>query len=177
MENTVKKRPIAVSILGGIFIGLGILAFLVGMMGVNTFVSTKQLDKIDFSKFGIELPDSFKPFLFISQNYDLFTVLQIIIATFVVIAGIYFLQLQAWTRTALEVVCWIGVAIVLVYSLLWGIAWLDITSQVPQGSDQPSVVFSVFGVFIIIMSMAMYFIPLIVIIFVLRKKSLREAFI
>ena len=176
MNAVQKKRPTAVTVIGWIFIAGAILMILSGGMGFAAFSFMQQL--------GEEMPPTFEgaPFQFgvmevIFQHFGLIAMVQVALAVFILIASIQFLRLRRWARTALEVIAWLGLVYIVGFGIFWVASWLDITSSIPvtEGTSGPSSIFDIVGAIMGSVVALAWAVPLVVIIILLRGKTIRGA--
>ncbi|MEK6690913.1 MAG: hypothetical protein AABY78_06400 [Nitrospirota bacterium] len=122
-------------------------------------------------------PEPIKIMAVIFQNLDLLSFLQIVLAIFMLIAGIQFLRLRAWARTALEVICWIGLIFSVGFGIFWVASWASITPDLPvaEGTLRQTKIINIIGMLMGIIVIVVWVVPIIVITKVLRGKTIREA--
>jgi len=115
--------------------------------------------------------------MIIFENVELVASVQIVFAVFVLFAGIQFLKLHAWARTALEVVSWLGLVYVVGSFVLFVVSWMSMTStaSVVEGTHSPPAMFRVFGAFMVTVVMAVWAVPLVVIVKFLRGATIINA--
>lgn len=174
MEAQLKTRPLSVTVVGTLFLAIAIVMVLSSLWGLLTF----EL----FSPTGEEIPHLSEDapwgatFVFtIAEHYDVVFFLQLIFAIFVLIVSIQFLNLRAWARTVLEIMCWIflGIGIVSVV-IMWSSVLLMPSYDQGYHDYTRWVMPSFLGIFGVIL-LVMYIVPLVVFIYVLRTKAVREA--
>ena len=148
----VNKRPKSVTVIGWIFIVVGIIALVL------------RGEELIF--FGL-IPFMWRVRLF----------LEVALAVVALLGGIYFLKLRAWARTVLEVACWVFVVYGIGFQILGGIhlvgeysKFADVEGTSGIGATQ------VLGIAAwLALCAAIGLAPAIVIIAFLRGKTIREA--
>lgn len=173
METLTNKRPPLVTVIGWIFIIFSILMILGGVMGLTVYSFMLKAGGGNIPPVSEDMPALFKVISIVFQNFGLLVFLQIIFAVFMLIAGIQFLRLQAWAKTALEAISWLGLA----FTIGFGILWVDMVSSLPvkEGTTVPRDMIDVFGAAAGITIMIVWAVPIIVIIRLLRGKTVKEA--
>lgn len=169
-----KKRPIEVTVIGWIFIGVAIFTCLSSMIALIYFSFFYQMIVRNLLQF----PGQLKSFLVLFKYGELMMLPTMVVAIFVIIAGIYFLKLRTWARNALEVVSWVAIGYRVGHSIFFMIFWKNIVSHlpIPQGGPTIQLMIGPYGVFLTIFSIMMHIVPLAVIIYFLRGKTVRQAF-
>ncbi len=145
------------------FVALKLLILRLGQEGIMQLYNSSTI----FSNIGIS------PLVF----FILLGVLQLGVGIFFLVAGIQFLKLRAWARTALEISTWLGL-IYGVISGLWGIyEWtsMDPTTVFGKGIPIDAYALKRFGVIASVVGMAVWTILSIVIIKLLRGETIRNA--
>ncbi|NIS75059.1 MAG: hypothetical protein GTO08_07225 [Deltaproteobacteria bacterium] len=115
------------------------------------------------------MPVLFHVFLFTLKHSIELSFLFTLFGFFVLIAGIFFLQLKAWARTALEVFSWSAAAVVVCGAVLWVSAWVN----TPDSSSASA---SLLGAMIGVIVLAVYASVPVTALIVLRRQSVREFF-
>jgi hypothetical protein len=171
--ETAKKRPTEITILGWIFIGYAVFII---------FWSTIGLVYVQFVRHIIannlfHIPREFTSLMMLLKYGELTILPTIAVAIFVIIAGIYLLKLHAWARNAMEIVCWIILGCHVGYGIFFIIFWNRLLFHLLMLQRRPAILpfMGPYGVFLALVSIAMNVVPLAVIIYVLRKKTVREA--
>jgi hypothetical protein len=145
-------------VIGWIFIASALLVIVLGVKGFTDFTIKKQ------TAWGWGVAPS-----------GLIDMVRGVIAIFVIIASIQFLMLRRWARTALEVIAWLGLVYVVGFSI-FRLIMLITTSLISSmwvsegGASYP------FGIFLAVMISVVAIccaVPLIVIIKLLRGKTIR----
>jgi hypothetical protein len=177
MDDIQKKRPTAVTVIGWIFITNAILMILTGGMGFMAFSFIHRMAG-DIPAFPAKFSQHMRVMQIIFQHFGILALSQIAFAIFMLIASIEFLKLRAWARNALEIISWIGLVYVVGFGIFWVTALLDVTSSmhVAEGSHNVQSLFGIFGAVMGALVMAVWAVPLIIIIYFLHKKTLRETF-
>jgi hypothetical protein len=177
MGNMIKDRPTSVTIIGWIFIGVAGLIILSGAMGFMTFTFMKQTEEKNYLPMPEGLPGHFKVMWGIFRYFDTLAILQILFALFIIITCIQFLKLRAWARAALEGISWLGLVFVAGFGIFWIISWISATSgiAVAESTAGPPSIFGLIGIVMGVTIMAIWAVPLVVIIKFLRGIHIREA--
>ena len=176
MNAIQKKRPTSVTVIGWIFIAGAILMIVSGGMGFAAFTFTKQMAG-GVPPMPEEIPGQLRVMETIFQNFELIAIVQVAFALFVLIASIQFLKLRPWARHALEIISWLGLVYLVAFGTLWVVSWIGITSHIPvsEGAAGPPPLFNIFGAIMGSMVTVCWAVPLVVIIIVLRGKTVRSA--
>jgi hypothetical protein len=177
MEDIQKKRPTAITVIGWIFIINAILMILSSGMGFMAFTFIHRMSGSRPPSL-MELPQQLRVMTTIFQYFGILALLQIAFAVFMLIASIQFMKLRQWAKTAIEVISWIGLVYVVGFGIFWVTSWIAITSNIPvtgRSHDLPSM-FNVFGAVMGALVMAVWAVPLIIIIYFLHKQTIKEAF-
>lgn len=174
MEVTAKKRPTSVTVIGWIFIALAGLMILSSIMAFAVFSIMKHMG-VDIPPLPAEAPGFVS---IISQNPDLFILLQIGFAIFVLITSIQFLRLRSWARTTLEILSWLGFVYLVIFEIYWVSSWISKTLGASADENTINLIIvlhRVLGLITNIVYTAAFAIPIIVIIKFLRGKTIKEA--
>ena len=174
-------RPLAVTILGwvfAVFSGMGVL----GSVFVLLFWSL--LSPTFFNEFPSELPPDFPPafgLLFgFFRYYVAIGILQTVVAGFSVFAAIQFLKLRPWSRAYFEVLSWIRLSLGTLFIIVFSVGWISAVTSISTSSGEPMpppAVFIGFGVAITTMIMLFNGVILGGLIWLLRSKHVRPAFL
>jgi len=168
------ERPAAVTVIAWVFIVLSGMMTLSGFAGwfSYTFVIKEMTAKAQpVVPSDASIPTRIIRSLF--QYFDVLALVQIAIAVLVLIAGIRFLKLRAWSRTVLEAFSWLALAAIIGFGTLWVAEWLGSASRRVPGSIPP--MFDVVGVIMGIIFTLVWAVPFVVIIAFLRGKKIRGA--
>ena len=169
-------RPTSVTVIAWIYIVGASLTMLSSLVALVVFNAMKQMGGVPTMP--PEVPAAFKLLGVVFQHYDLLVLLQLAFAVFVLVAGIGFLKLRAWARTALEAVSWLSLVYLLGFGILWIAMWVGVTSRIPQGEGTPvssAALFTTFGIVMATVILGVFAIPPIVIIKFLRGSTSRQA--
>ena len=99
------------------------------------------------------------------RYFDTLAILQILFALFIIIACIQFLKLHAWARAALEGISWLGLVFVAGFGIFW----------IAESTADPPPIFGLIGIVMGATIVAIWAVPLVVIIKFLRSIRIREA--
>ncbi len=165
------KKPVLVQLIGWAFIVLSVFMILGGLSGLSgsAFLVKMELDITAMEKGLTGMPVLFHVFLFTLKHSIELSFLFTLFGFFVLIAGIFFLQLKAWARTALEVFSWSAAAVVVCGAVLWVSAWVN----TPDSSSASA---SLLGAMIGVIVLAVYASVPVTALIVLRRQSVREFF-
>ncbi len=172
-----RPRPTSVTVIGWLSIGLAAFMMLSAGMGLFSAIMIEQATGGQFPKAVGGAPGMLHVVMGIFRYFKLLAAAQLVVAAAVIIAGIRFLALRAWARTALEVFYWVSLLYVVGFGSFWLISWVSAVSQIPA-TEQPPIepaVFSLFGIVMGLAVMLMWAVPLGVVIWVLRGRTVREA--
>jgi len=170
--RTVQGRPTSITVIGWLFIGFGVLAMLGGVFGAIMSFLIPFPDEP-----AAKMVDAPLPFRLMSRLFDYFALLagiQIVVATAMIWSGAAFLRLRPWARTVIEGLTWIA----LVYDLAFGAFWIwavaAMWSESAPAADETTIFFPLFISFGALM-IAAFAVPMIVIIRVIRSRTVRAA--
>jgi hypothetical protein len=155
--------PTVVKVLGGIWLGIGVLMVASSLTGFASFLMIKStMEQKDISD---------APVIF--HYFHLLLIIQLFFAVFVIYSSYKFLKLKAWARKAIEVVNWLGLLYVVGFGIFWEITLLfKRLGFAESGSfNGLTILMAVMGIFII----AAFGVPLAVMIHFLRSQKVREA--
>ena len=167
MSQIKLTRPISITVISWFWIIVGIIMAVSALMGLLAFFSVHQMpgDKLS------TLPGSrqFSFFQFLLDHFIALTFLQLSISIFSIIAAINFLRLRSWARTVIEILSWICLSFVFCFGFFWFFEWgMKVQGAVPHKLN-------VIGLFMNVLFIAFYSIPLIVIIWHIRSDKIRTA--
>ncbi len=152
-----EKRPTCVTVIGWAWIIIGgLMCLSAGMALFSTIMITTMMQE-----------EQDAPLIF--YIFPLLAIVQIGIGSLGVVAGIQFLKLKAWARSALEVLTWLFLLFVLGFMVFWLIIWVSITSA--HGADSLGIMGAVMGV----VMTGIYGIPLGIMLKYLRGSKVRNA--
>jgi hypothetical protein len=162
------NRPTAVTVIGWIYIAVAILMILSSVMSFAVSATMPPPPSPD--RFPSDGSTRFGFWLF--GHLRVVAVIQIVAALVTLAASVAFLRLQSWGRVVLELLAWLA----LTYDLVCGGFWLysaaSMTSRMPSSIPPfPSGLFLGTGVVII----AVFAVPIVVIIRFLRGNAIRDA--
>lgn len=165
------KKPVLIRLIGWAFIIFSIFMIFGGISGLTsaTMLNAMEFDILSLREETYNMPALFHVFLFILKYSIEFSFLFIMVAFFILIAGISFLQLKRWARTALEVFSWAAAAVTVAGAILWVSAWMN-------APDAPSAAASMFGAMIGVIVLTFYASVPVTALIVLRRRSVREFF-
>jgi len=169
------EKPTAVKVIGWLFIAFA--AFMVYSAVTYFIIFTVSLQMIMQQ---IPTKAAHKAVAF---GYSvIIALLQVAFGTFVIFAGVQFLKLRAWARTALEAVSWLGLLCFVSLYIMWLINMSENSKVVPeivQGSAQAKfwaqARFLLNGSAVGLVWLSVFAVPTIIVIKVLRGKPIRDA--
>jgi len=93
------------------------------------------------------LPEVFHLVFPMFKFFDFFALLQVILASGLLISAIKFLKLREWARKVLEGFGWLSLALVFLFTIFWIVVWTSIVGEIPddQSSKDPIVDFTWIG--------------------------------
>ena len=164
------QRPTSVTVIGWVFIGVGILSTLAG--GFGLIVSLLVPFRPPATELTVDASPTFRVMEFVLRFYSAIAVVQLCVAVLTIVAGAAFLRLKTWARTALEVLTWLG----LMYSVCFGVFWLwslasMLRTAAPGTGNGLGYVMFGFG----LVTIFGFLIPLIIILRTLRGQTVRNA--
>jgi hypothetical protein len=171
--ETEKKKPASIAVIAWSYIVLALFVLLVS--GVSIFGS--QYVNQQMETMPNEILESFPGMGFVIQHSGLLLILQTIVAIFMLIAGIEFLRLRAWARTAVEILTWLCVVFAVTIVLFFIMTWINMVSQMMAFEDNGGTLsmLTVVGIGVGLVLMVLFVIPLLMMIRALRGKAVRDA--
>lgn len=172
MEAVQNQRPTAITIIGWVSIVGGALMGLSGLMGLLAYSAMQQMSGGKQPVIPDNLSPSFKMAGWMFQHFELLSYSQVGIAFLVMVAGVYFLKLREWARMILEIMSWLGLIYTIGFAMLWIPSWIAMTT----GSQaQAPAAFGIVGAIMGILVLAVFAVPLVLMIKYLRGPVVREA--
>jgi hypothetical protein len=175
--ETITKRPKSVTVIGWLFASTGGFLILGALWGMILWkLLTAKLGESVVTQIYTPPPPlgiiGISPFAYML----LLAILQMGGGMFFLIAGIQFLGLRAWARTALEGISWVWV-VYTVISGIWGVYrvttldWATLLEGLPMDTEA----MKRFGLIASVVATALWTVLLIVIIRYLRSEKVRNA--
>jgi ABC-type methionine transport system permease subunit len=111
------------------------------------------------------------------DHFGAFALVQVVLAVGVIFSAVMFLRLKSWARASLEAMSWLILLFGVVFGVYWAIFWYGSFSAGPQskGAIAQSYLFRDFGVVMAAIITVMNSVPFAVLIWWLRKSTVREA--
>lgn len=158
-----KKPPTSLTVLCGIWLVVGVLETLRGLLGVT------ELIRLQIAGAPASHPAELTRVMpvVIAAGYA-FTLVQLAVAVLIVVSAIHLYKLRAWARTSLEVVSWVGLVTVIGVGLFTLVMFLEATSRGRAQSGLDWIGWVILAAFTLLST------PLGVSIRVLRGRALRE---
>ncbi len=176
--ETQFKRPTSVAVIGwASVLASGIMT----LVNIGSLVSYGLYETIDLNLPMVSqyVPQGLNNVLEMYRYSRLWTVYGIFYFLFVLVAGIQFLRLRAWGRTALEIACWIGLFNAVVDTWLSYAIWQnmqEVWTAVMRGLGGGRYPYlNPLGFITIIAGFFMWVIPCAGMIFFLRTKRIKES--
>jgi hypothetical protein len=169
------QRPASVTVIGLISILTAGLSILSAPLGLVMFLLMKPMGG-PWTSMPADAPWGFR---LMWRMFPYLMVLQTLVAVFALAAGIQFLRLRAWARTAFEVMYWLALIWIVGFGVYWVATWLSVTSTFPEqgGPPFPPHFFRVFGAIVGAVVTAFSAVPCGVIIWLLRGSTIRQAMV
>ena len=183
------KTPTSVNVIGWIFIvasGLSIIGSLFNVLFSHFMFRCLReqgqwpppMPHAEMMPSGFGMMMSFTNL--IMRHHVLVTAITMAVSVFVLVSGIKFLKRRAWARKSLEVVSWCLIVLMVIYAGFFGVFFSrmfdGIGQTMPPGDcAPPPALFKTFGIVVMVFSLAVYAVPLGVIIKFLRGKAVRAA--
>ena len=156
-----NKRPTCVTVIGWVWIILGAMMCFSAVMGLFASLMMNQMAGAD-PKMQADVP------VFV-RFIPLLALAQVCLAILSIAAGVKFLKLHAWARTALEGLTWFFLTFIVGFGIFWVIMWCSTSSRGgPPG-------FSIFGTVMGVASLAFYGVPMGIVLKFLRGKTVKQA--
>ncbi len=168
------KRPTAVSVIAWTWIITGGFAVVSGIMSLLIFAAMPTLQSELSHAPG--MPQGVGLMTSMFRYFGWLVVAQLVLAAVAIVAGIQFLQLRPWSRTALEMLSWISLIYVVGFGVFWVSTWSTMTGQfAQQGAPFDVETLRIVGLAVGIFITLAFAIPLAIMIKYLRGKVIREA--
>jgi lysylphosphatidylglycerol synthetase-like protein (DUF2156 family) len=168
------KRPTAVSVIAWTWIVTGGFAVFSGIMGLLMFAAMPTLQNELTQAPG--MPQDFGLMTGMFRYFGWLVLVQLVLAAVAIVAGIQFLRLRNWARTALEILSWISLIYVVGFGLFWTSTWSTVTEHFSQQNTPFDIeTFRIAGFGMAIFITLAFAIPLGIMIKYLRGKVIREA--
>jgi hypothetical protein len=176
--NTHTVKPTSVLVIGWSSIiasGIMVLVNLVSLLSFGAY-DTLGLNSPLLTPY---LPQATKKVMDLYRYSRMWTVYGIFYFLFVLVAGVQFLRLRAWGRTAMEAACWIGLLNAVVDTLLSYLMWQSMQETLSAvlrglGGGQYSYL-NPLRFFTIVAGFFLWVIPCGLMIVFLRRPKIREA--
>ena len=171
------KKHTSVKVIGWIFIVIAGLMIFSGAMGYIAYTSMQKMSG-GVPPASAGMPNSFQLMAIVFQHIELLTTVQVTFGVFIIFAGIYFLKLRPWARAALEVVSWLGLVYVLGFGIFALVSWISMSAKMPAspGAQGAPLMFNIMGMVTGLIVMAVWAVPIVVIIKFLRGSTIRDVF-
>ncbi len=172
-----SPRPTSVTVISWVWIVMGILMVLGGLMGFFSFHMMQEMSGGEAfpTELPPDFPPEFKPMMVVFSNFHLLAGLQVVIAVVAIVSGISFLKLRSWARTVLEGLTWLALLYIVVFGVYWVFMWISITGNIPQDQMPPGMGnFKYFGAIMGIVINLMFGAPLVVILVKLKGKTIKS---
>jgi hypothetical protein len=156
-----EKRPTCVTVIGWVWIILGGLMCFSSIMALIAIFAIGQMAQSH--------TDAPKHFMIILKCMPLLAIGQAGMGVLGIVSGINFFKLKSWSRKVLEVLSWILLAYVIGFGIFWLASWTSLTT----GRDDAA--FGIMGTFVGIFMLALYGIPLGIMLKYLRGSRVRDA--
>lgn len=171
------EKPASVKVIGWLFIVVAGLMILSGAMGYIAYISMKKMGG-DIPPVTPDMPGSFQRMAAVFQHIGLLIAVQVALGVVVIFAGIYFLKLRPWARTALEVFSWLGLVYVIGFGIFALVSWVGMSSKmlIESSAQGAPPMFDIMGIIIGVVAIGAWAVPIIVIIKFLRGPKIRDVF-
>lgn len=156
------ELPMSATVIGWLAIIVAVLLLIAGGRGLFAF---SALTPPPVDPYSTEQPVTAATLFF---KHGLQPILQVIFSVYLLVAATQFLQLRRWARSALEVACWLGMGGILADQVVELLGWIS------RGSDQAGSYYIV-GVVSAILMLAIWIVPVAVVIRFLRGRVIRKA--
>jgi hypothetical protein len=175
MEKNVivpEKKTASIAVIAWSYILLALFVILVSGLSIcGSQYINQQIETMPN-----EILESLPGMGFVMQYSGPLLILQTIVALFMLIAGIEFLRLRAWARTAVEILSWLCIVFAVVIALFFIMTWTNIVSQMMAFEENgTSSTLNILGIGVGIILMVIFVIPLLMIVRALRGKAVRDA--
>jgi hypothetical protein len=171
-ETTMSARPTGITITASLWIVVGVFMLFSAVMGGLLYWIMRPMDMPGMQ--AGELPPEFIIMNRVFQNFGVFVGIQCIVALVGIWAGIDLLRLKGWARSAIEVLCWLGVVWTIGFAGYWVYMWISMTGEAPRGAG-PIGTFQLMGAIMGVFGMLIFAVPLGMMIRYLRGNQVREA--
>jgi hypothetical protein len=152
------------------------------LVNISSLITTSALGALDLNfnspVFSQYVPQSLKSMLDLYTYSRWWTWYGVLYFGFVLVAGVQFVRLRGWGRSALEVACWIGIANALVDTYLSYEIWsgmqdaFNIVLRSMGGAH--SSYLNPLGFFMIVLGFLLWVVPSIALVMYLRRPIIRQ---
>jgi hypothetical protein len=175
-------RPIAVTILGWVFVVFSSFSVASSAFGlVFMHFMSRAVPNGEFPPKAKDFPPGFSMLSWMFEYFNALLVAQVALAVFSIFAAVQFLKLRYWSRTYFEALNWVALAWTVVFGIFFAASWVGISSGLPPPKPNeafpPPAVFGAFGVFITIFVVIFNGAFPAGIIWLLRSRFVRPAFV
>jgi len=177
MEPGKPEEPASVKVIGWLFIAVAGIMIISGTMAYMVQNSMKQTAGT-FPPPTADMPGSFQFMAILFRHVGLLAAVQVAFGVVVIFAGTQFLKLRPWARTALEVVSWLGLVYVLGFGTFMVVSWVGMSNRMPVASSAQGAppMFGIMGLVTGVVVIAVWTVPIVLIIKILRGPKIRDAF-
>jgi len=152
-----EKRPTCVTVIGWAWIIIG---------GLMLFGSVMALIG---SSMMTQLAQSDEPAPFFIKIFPSIAIIEMGFGILGIVSGIHFLKLKASARSALELLTWLLLILILGFMVFWFFNWLTFPSQ----NSPPG--FRIMGIVMGVINTAIFAVPLIIMLKYLRGRKVKDA--
>lgn len=167
MGTDSSARPTGITIIGWLWLVIGAFMLFSALMGGLGYSMMRQPGM----QSAADLPREFALMNWVFQNFAALVAVQCVIAVVALWAGIDLLRLKAWARSAVEVLCWVGVIWTLGFGIYWVYMWISMAGQAPAAADASRWIGAAMGAVVTLV----FAVPLAIMIRYLRGNEARQA--
>jgi hypothetical protein len=174
MPEEQGKRPKSVTIIAWVWIITGVLMAMSGVMALLAYSMLKKMG--GGQPLPLEMPTGVESMMFLLKHLGLLVFLQLAVSFITLVAGIAFLRLRAWARTAIEAITWLSLVYVVGFGFYSVYSWTRISGNIHMGAAPVDTgAFTIVGLLIAVLLIAVFAVPLIMMIRSLRGQEIRGA--
>jgi TRAP-type C4-dicarboxylate transport system permease small subunit len=173
MDQMITRRPTGITITAWLWIVMGVLMALSGLMGVFAYSMMQQMGSPPMPS---DAPAGYVPMNKMFQYFGALLVAQTVAAILAVSAGIALLYLKAWARTTLEILSWLAFLYCVGFGIFWVYTWISMTGHAPTGETPfDTSTFQIMGAVMGLVVILVFAAPLWIMIRYLRGNEVRTA--
>jgi len=171
-------RPKSVKVISWVWISTGILTVFSSLMSFFSLAMMQEMlgsEAFPLEQIPPDLQALLKPMMLVLDNFELIMVLQLVVAIFAIVSGVYFLKLRKWARTAMEALTWLAVAYTVVLGVYGVYLWVSTIGGIPVDQLPPGMEnLKYIGVMIGVVVSLIFCVPFVIMLVKLRGAGIKS---